>query len=370
MSQSYKERFLSTDDIYLLNHSVGRPPANTGDVWAESFLAPWQDRGEEVWPCWLGAVAGFKNALARLFNSPADNFCPQVNLSSALTKILQSLPRAGTRDTIVYTEDDFPSIAFVLQQAQRLGYSLRALPAGPDSMDTAHWAAAFDERTALALVTHVQSNSGRQLPVESITRLAREHNVVTVVDVAQSAGCIPIDLQTWSADFVIGSCVKWLCGGPGAGYLWAAPEIQTRCEPIDVGWFSHENPFEFDINNFRYAQNADRFWGGTPSVQPYVVAANSIDIILDIGVQTIREHNLSLSRRLTEALPVGSLVSPENPGECGGTLIINFDEGILADVCTRLNSNKVLFDQRASGIRLSPHIYNDGAEIDLTAGCF
>jgi selenocysteine lyase/cysteine desulfurase len=317
----------------------------------------------------LEAVAGFRSALSRLLNSPAENFCPQVNLSSALTKILQSLPLNGPRDTIVYTEEDFPSIGFVLQQARRFGYRLRAIPSSTETTDAAQWDSALDESTALVMVTHVHSNTGRQVPVENITRNARERGVISVVDIAQSAGCIPIDLQAWSADFVIGSCVKWLCGGPGAGFLWVRPELQVACEPIDVGWFSHENPFEFDIHDFRYAGNADRFWGGTPSVQPFVVAANSIHTICDIGVQTIRSHNLALTQRLIDALPPASVATPTPAEQRGGTLVIGLDKTALEAAAKRLEASKVLFDLRPTGIRLSPHIYNDASEIDVAAQC-
>ena len=369
MNTDYKQHFVPSEEIYLLNHSVGRPPVNTEEVWSEAFLAPWRLQGEDVWPCWLTAISEFREALARLFNGKADDFCPQVNLSGALTKVLQSLPEDESRDTIVYSEEDFPSIAFVLQQAQRIGYKIRAIPGGQESTDSAHWTSAFDERTAMVLVTHVHSNTGRLVPVSAITRAAHEQGIVSIVDIAQSAGCVPIDLQAWSADFVIGSCVKWLCGGPGAGFLWVRPERQKTSEPLDVGWFSHENPFEFDSDNFRYAENANRFWGGTPSVQPFVVAANSIRTICDIGVDTIRGHNLSLTQRLIEALPAGSLVTPAEARLRGGTLVVHFGEDAMERVTARLNSRQVLHDVRPTGIRLSPHIYNDNAEIDVTAEC-
>lgn len=369
MSTDFKSAFLPTEGIYLLNHSVGRPPVTTAAVWSDSFLSPWVNQGEDVWPCWLDSISSFKSALSRLLNSPADNFCSQVNLSSALTKVLQSLPRNDSRDTIVYTEEDFPSIGFVLQQAERLGYKLRALPTDLDSTQPMHWDTAFDEQTALVLITHVHSNTGRQVPVDKITQLARKRSVISVVDIAQSVGCVPIDLEDWSADFVIGSCVKWLCGGPGAGFLWVRPDVLARCEPQDVGWFSHENPFEFDINNFRYANNADRFWGGTPSVQPFAVAANSINTLCDIGIDTVRSHNLALTQRLIEALSPDCLVTPRCNDHRGGTLVLSFDEQRLDAVINQLKDQDVLFDIRSTGIRLSPHIYNDMSEIDIVAEC-
>lgn len=369
MTNPYTSDFVPCEGIYLLNHSVGRPPVSSQTAYIEGFLDPWKTAGEEVWPRWLESIESFRNGLAQLLNGEPGSFCPQANLSSALTKILQSLPAQDSRRTIVYTEHDFPSMAFVLQQAQRTGFQLRAIPAGVDTADTAHWADHLGDDVAFLLVTHVHSNTGKQVPVAGITALARERGIVSIVDIAQSVGCVPIDLTDWSADFVIGSCVKWLCGGPGAGFLWVAASKIADCEPTDVGWFSHENPFEFDMHNFRYASDALRFWGGTPSVQPYVTAANSIALLNDIGIETVRQHNMALTQSLADAVDPAWLVSPALPQSRGGTLVLNPGDALQAAVCTRLRRAAVLFDERPTGIRLSPHIYNTEEELAIVRDC-
>ncbi len=363
MEDDYKSLFVPAEGIYLLNHSVGRPPVNTGEAWNEAFLEPWQHAGEDVWPRWLTAIEHFRQALARLLGGRAADYCPQTNLSSALTKLIASLPQSDHRRTILYTEQDFPSMGFVLQQATRNGYRLRALTNDLDTLDPAVWEDHLGEEVSLVLITHVQSNTGRQVPVAEICAAARARGIRTIVDIAQSVGVIPIDLEAWQADFAIGSCVKWLCGGPGAGFLWVDPERLSECEPVDVGWFSHEDPFEFDIHHFRYAGDALRFWGGTPSVQPFVTAGNSIDVLLGIGIETIRAHNLALTGRLIGAVDETSRVSPAAAHQRGGTVVLNFPGDQREAVCTRLREANVGFDARPTGIRLSPHIYNDSDEI-------
>ena len=104
------------------------------------------------------------------------------------------------------------------------------------------WDGVLTDKTCCVLITHVQSNNSCRLPVKAITELAHQRNIYSIVDIAQSVGIIPIDLQNWQADFVIGSCVKWLCGGPGSGFLWAQEDIADHCEPLDVGWLSHQKP--------------------------------------------------------------------------------------------------------------------------------
>lgn len=363
MSDNHKASFVPADGIYLLNHSVGRPPVNTREAWVQSFLDPWENNAEDVWPCWLDSIESFRSALAELLNSQTASFCPQVNLSSSLTKVIASLSLSDKRRTILYTEQDFPSIAFVLQQAQRSGFKLQALPNEVDTLDLANWDNYLSDDVGLVLVTHVHSNTGKQVPVADICALARSKGVLSIVDIAQSVGVVPIDLEAWGADFAIGSCVKWLCGGPGAGFLWVHPERLPECQPKDVGWFSHENPFEFDIHSFRYANDALRFWGGTPSVQPYVTATNSINGLQRIGLETIRAHNLTLTERIISAVDPSYLVTPENPEQRGGTIVLRYPDTLQENLYIRLKKAGVGFDVRPTGMRLSPHIYNDAEEI-------
>ncbi|MEH6581881.1 MAG: aminotransferase class V-fold PLP-dependent enzyme [Halioglobus sp.] len=370
MSTDYKDLFIPTSEIYLLNHAVGRPPVSTQQAWAAGFLSPWEQDGESVWPKWLESIWGFRSALADLLNGQASEFCPQTNLSGALTKVLYSLPKADNRSTILYSEQDFPSIAYVLQKAESLGYKLKAVSDDSDLASLDAWTAALTDEVAIALITHVQSNTGKQVPVSELTRIARERGVISIVDVAQSVGCVPIDLCQWSADFVIGSCVKWLCGGPGAGFLWCSSDIIDQCKPVDVGWFSHEDPFEFEINSFRYAKDALRFWGGTPSVQPFSVAANSIATIHTIGVENIRDHNLALTQCIIDRVPRECIVTPTEKAHRGGSLVLALPLEQQNQFERKLREASVLFDTRPTGIRISPHIYNDAAEIEVVLDCF
>lgn len=356
------------DGIYLLSHSVGRPPVSVENAWQSDFLQVWQDGSAEPWPAWLDKIEGFNSALATLLNGRTTDFCPQTNLSSAFTKILYSLPPAGNKNVIVMTELDFPSMGFVISQATRAGFQLRVIPRHIDTLNAESWREFLGADVHSVLITHVYSNTGGKVAVADIVKLADRHDIVSVVDVAQSVGIVPIDVQQWNASFVVGSCVKWLCGGPGAGFLWANPDIVQRCEPLDVGWFSHENPFEFDYDNFRYANDASRFWGGTPSVIPYIVAANSIRLAIDIGIENIRKHNIELCELLLQAIDPGASISPLHANQRGGTLVLNFGQRQDA-VASKLSELGVRFDLRAAGMRLSPHIYTTQQDIEtcLTA---
>lgn len=365
----FEDQFVQHDGIYLLNHSVGRPPVSAQSALQDGFLEPWAHGDAEVWPIWLDRIERFRDALASLLNAAAADFCPQTNLSSALTKLVHSLPQRTGKQTLLLHEDSFPSMGFVLKRAEKAGFSIRLIPAELSPADLNAWNDHLTDDVGMVLIIHAHSNTSVLTPVADIVSLAKQRQITSIVDIAQSVGVVPIDLAAWNADFVLGSCVKWLCGGPGAGFLWAHPDRIQDCEPIDVGWFSHENPFEFDIHSFRYAQDALRFWGGTPSVQPYVLAANSITLLNSIGVETIQAHNHQLNQLLLDAVDPACVVSPLEPKSRGGTIVLNFGAD-QQRVEAHLHEAGVRFDSRATGIRLSPHIYNTLDETERMRQCF
>ena len=362
------DKFETREGIYLLNHSVGLPPADARQHANEAFFEPWGKADGEAWTAWLAAIDTFRGALGRLLNTSASNICPQSNVSSALTKIIYSLPREAKRKTLLLSEQDFPTVGFVASRAEAFGYRLKFIPAAHDVLDVAVWKSHMTDDVCALLLTQVYSNTSEQLPLQELLSLARQEGVISIVDAAQAVGIVPSDLSQLAPDFFLGSCVKWLCGGPGAAFLWANPEIVQRCLPTDVGWFSHADPMAFDIRQFRYADGVLRFWGGTPSVLPFAVAAHSIGLLADIGIERIRAHNETLTQQLLAAVGFEHCVTPINPAERGGTLVFHFGER-QERVLGELTRAGVRYDQRASGLRLSPHVYNSREEIDTVAQC-
>jgi kynureninase len=363
-TNTIRNDFSMNDSIYLLNHSVGRPLKTSESNVDELFFRAW--KSNEPWHEWMHVFTDFQNSISQLLQSHPTNFCPQTNVSAAFTKVLFSLPKNENKKTILLSEYDFPSVGFVAAQAKILGYELKFIPKDVDQTNPDVWNDAMTNDVQWVIITQVQSNTGVQVPVSDITAIANKKSILSVVDVAQSVGILPINLETWNASFVIGSCVKWLCGGPGAGFLYVNPSIISQCKPIDVGWFSHENPFEFDIHHFTYDNTALRFFGGTPSVLPFVLATHSINYLTKIGIDNIRNHNVSLSNQLINAIAPQYVVSPKNEHQSSGTMIINFKEH-QEKIITALKANNILFDARAFGIRLSPHIYNTKEEMEKVA---
>lgn len=199
-------------------------------------------------------------------------------------------------------------------------------------------------------------------PVAEIAKRARARGVFSILDIAQSAGAVPVDLKAIQADFAVGTSVKYLCGGPGAAFLWVEKETAERTTPLDVGWFSHETPFAMNIRDFRYAQGAARFWGGTPSVAPYAAAAAGLEVLSDTGIEAIYAHNQRLLTRFLDALPRRALVSHGKEGERGSSALIAVpDVAVASRVLTNAG---IAHDCRRNAVRVSMHLYNTDEDVD------
>ena len=183
-SDRYRALFEVPDGAYFLSHSVGCLPVAAERALRTAGLEPWRNRGQ-AWPRWIEGIESFIDAIASLLAVPVHTVCPQVNLSSALAKILYSIPARPGRCKLLLSEDDFPSLGFVMAQAQRSGYELECLPRGLDLSDLAVWDEVLSGDVQLALITHVQSNNGVRLPIDAIARFCREREIFSVLDLAQ-----------------------------------------------------------------------------------------------------------------------------------------------------------------------------------------
>ena len=356
-----RDQFHLPGKHYFLSHSIGAQPKTYDETIAGAYLEPWRAAGADAWDPWFKALDAFREGLGALIGADAHDISPQTNVSSGLAKILFALPDRPARRKIVLTEDDFPTVGFTLAQARRLGYELVFLPGGEQLADPDAWAPAFQDDVQLVLITQVFSNTGVLAPCAEIARRAKDAGVFSVFDIAQAAGAVPVKLNEWKGDFALGTSQKYLCGGTGAAYLWASREAAAQAEPMDVGWFSHQDPFEFDIRHFEYAEGAARFTGGTPSFGPYAGATAAQAIFNAVGIDAIYAHNQRLLSVLISALPDNAFASTRRQGARGGGAIIKVRDYDAA--AADLREAGVIHDTRKGGVRVSVHLYNDENDI-------
>jgi len=215
-------------------------------------------------------------------------------------------------------------------------------------------------------ISHVLFKNAEIQEVEPIVRRAHEVGAYVVLDCYQSAGVVPFDLTALGVDFAVGGSVKWLCGGPGAGWLYVRPDLAERLEPTFVGWQGHARPFSFEPE-MEYATGAARFLTGTPNVPALYAATAGYDVIEEVGVERIRERSLALTSLLIDLLDAAGLevVSPRDPARRGGTVTVSTPDH--AAVHRELGECGIICDFRPdAGVRLGPHFYNTEDELRHT----
>jgi kynureninase len=351
---------------YLVSHSLGAMPRNASG-YLQQFADEWSGRGVRAWHegWWeIGRTTG--DLLAPVLGVGTGTISMHQNVTVAMAIIASCHRFDGKRNRIVMTDLEFPSNIYLFEGFRRYGAEI-VLVKSPDAMQTDLQAllAAIDERTALVPLSYVLFKSAYIQDAAAVIEKAHRVGAQVILDVYQAAGTVPLEIEALGADFAVGGSVKWLCGGPGAGYLYVRPDLANTLEPGIVGWAAHAHPFEFTAAAIEYADAPERFQSGTPNVPSLYSARAGYEIVREIGVPAIREKSLRLTRRLMDrAKAVGFRVNtPDADAQRGGSVIIDVPNGqAMADELIR---REVIVDYRpGAGIRMAPHFYNTTEEID------
>ncbi len=351
---------------YLINNSLGAMPrAVTAAL--EEYAATWRRRGVRAWhEGWWDLPVATGDLLAPILGVGAGDTAMHANVTLATAVFLSCLDYPPARNRVVYTELNFPSLRYLLDGERRKGAEIVVVPS-PDgvSVPLESLLAAIDERTRLVPISHVVFKSGAVQDAQTVARRCREVGALLLLDVFQSAGILPLELAGWGVHAAVGGCLKWLCGGPGNGYLWIAPELSPALEPALTGWQSHRAPFDFAPDHDRVRAGAWRFLNGTPVVPALCAARPGLELIGRLPVAAIRARSLFLTDRLIAAATAAGFAvrTPGDHARRGGTVTVAHEAA--EPLCSELLARDILCDFRpGAGVRFSPHFYNTVEECD------
>jgi selenocysteine lyase/cysteine desulfurase len=228
--------------------------------------------------------------------------------------------------------------------------------------------ARIDEQTAIVNTNRVLFESSWIMDLPPIVEAAHERGAYVLVDDFHGSGIVPIDVHALGIDFLLTGVLKWLCGGQGLSFLYCRRDIIESLEPLIVGWFGTVDPFDFDRSGLRLRPDARRFETGTYPLPQAWTASGGLDIILEVGVDRIRARNQELTAAIIEhADEIGlEVLSPRAHARRGGLVRVRVPGGRPAAerVLHTLFAKDVVLDQRGDALRISPHFFNDEAEID------
>ncbi|MBC6463485.1 aminotransferase class V-fold PLP-dependent enzyme, partial [Actinomadura sp. HBU206391] len=313
----------------------GLPPR---PAWSALQLAldEWR-RGAVSWEGWDGSIARARAGFARLVGVGAGDVAIGANVSGLLSVVAAGLPD-GAR--VVVPEIEFTSNLFPwLVHADR-GVEIVTVPL--DEL-----VGAIDERVDLVAFSVVQSATGEPSPADDVIEAARAHGALVVADATQACGWLPVDASRY--DVLACAAYKWLMAPRGAAFCYMAPALRDRLRPLQAGWYAGEEHAYYGPP-LRLAESARRF-DTSPAWFSYVGAAPALELLNDIGVDRVHDHDVALANRFLAGLGLP-------PGD---SAIVSVD---LPGARERLAAAGVRAAVRDGRLRASFHLYTTDADVD------
>ena len=364
---AYRHEFPSLENCcHLISHSLGAMPIKAAEYLNE-FLELWNDKSITAWDTWLPEVDRAAARIEKLLSAPAGTVVMHTNVSTVMSILASCFDYTPERNKIVYSSLQFPTVSYVWKAEERRGAVCEIVESDDGiTVDTEKMLAAIDERTVCVPISHVIFKSAYIQDARAICAKANEVGAHVILDCYQSLGTIPVDIVDIGASFACGGSVKYMCGGPGAAYLYARKDLIEDFEPRVTGWFGNEAPFAFTMPGQQYADNIWRYMGGTPAVAALYQARAGAEIVCEIGARKIRDKSLRLTDKIIAAVDERgwALNTPRDADKRGGSVVFDFVGA--ADVARELNHRRFFCDHRpGAGIRIAPHFYTRESEIDL-----
>jgi kynureninase len=353
---------------YMISHSLGAMPRRTLDALQE-FGETWAARGIRAWQeGWWDLPVTVGSLIGSIIGAAPGEVVMHQNVSICQWIVASCFDWRGPRNKIVTDGLNFSSNDYIYHGLERQGARVCSVSSADGmTLDLEDMLAAIDEETRLVSVSHVAFRSSYVQDLAAITKRAHEVGAYVIADLYQSAGILPVDVRALNLDFATGGSVKWLCAGPGAGYLYVRRDLWSSLEPAATGWMAHREPFEFEAGPIEYAADAFRFLNGTPNVPALYSARSGYEIIKRIGVAAIREKSVRQTTRLMDLADEAGipLRTCREPQRRGGVVILDVPNG--KQVTKDLERREVLVDYRPrAGIRIAPHFYTSEDELDHT----
>jgi kynureninase len=363
-----KEFPILSNTTYMISHSLGAMPRGATEALRE-FTETWATRGIRAWEeGWWDMPVTVGDLIGKVIGAGTGEVVMQQNVSICQWIVTSCFDWNGKRNKLVTDGLNFPSNDYIYYGLERQGARVVSVPS-PDglTLPLELMLQAIDEETQLVSVSHVAFRSSYVQDLAAITKRAHEVGAMIVADLYQSAGILPVDVRALNVDFATGGSVKWLCGGPGAGYLYVRRDLWPKLQPAATGWMAHKAPFQFEGGPVEFADDAFRFLNGTPNVPAMYSARTGYQIVGQIGVEAIREKSLRQTQRLMDLADEAGLTvrTVRDDARRGGVVILDVPDG--AAVTKELARREVLVDYRPkAGIRIAPHFYTTDEEVDRT----
>ena len=350
---------------YLNSCSLG-PLSRRSMAALQRFQDLWNEQGAQAWyQVWMGELAALRAKFARLIGAQPHEIAIAPSVSAALSEIASGLD-LGARNKVVMADMDFPTLAYQWLARERLGVEVDFVSSADQiTLPAEAFRAHLDARTGLVATSRVFYLSGYIQDVATLAEMAHAQGALLLVDDYQGTGQIPLDVKAAGIDFLVTGTLKWLMGGQGVAFIYVRDELIPRLRPTHTGWWASRDQFQFKTREFTYRDDAQRLEAGTPPMPSIYIASAALDIVLDIGVERIRERTRWLADDLAaQARAHGwTLRSPLDGALRSSIVMLELERP--EELVRQLSERNIIVDSRPGLLRISPSFYNTVEENDL-----
>lgn len=364
---AWRDRFpILNETNYMVSNSLGAMPREVYES-LRAYADVWATRGVRAWgEGWWDMNLAIGNQIAAIIGAPPNSVSIHQNISIAQGILLSGFDYSGPRNKVVIEAGIFPSVYYVLRGMLPPHIELCMVPSEDNgiTIPVERIIDAIDERTLLVPISHVLFRSATILDVRPIIEKAHSVGAVVILDGYHAAGIVPFNVSELNVDFYLAGVLKWMCGGPGGVFLYAREDYLKSFEPGLTGWMAHKRPFDFEVADQDWRDDAFRFLNGTLAVPSLYAIRPGVEVIAQVGVDRIREKSMRQTALLLELAEAAGfeVCSPRDPAQRGGTVTIAPPHAY--EVSRELLARQIVIDYRANaGIRVSPHFYNSDDEV-------
>jgi kynureninase len=352
---------------YLISNSLGAMPRAVYDRLRE-YADSWATRGVRAWEeGWWEMAVSVGDRIGALIGAGQGEISLHQNVTLTQAIIASCFDFGKRRNKVVMVDLEFPSILYFYLEQRRYGAKVQILKSRDGlHVPTQEFLRAIDRNTLLVPISQVLFRSATIVDARAIIERAHKMGAYVVLDLFQAAGTIPLDVRALGVDFATGGVLKWLCGGPGAGYLYVRKDLRAKLKPAITGWMAHQRPFGFEVGPVERREDSYRFLNGTPHIPALYACQPGLEILRKVGIEAIRAKSMRQTAKLLEgALARGWRVNtPTEAAERAGTVSIDCPHA--SEVTSELLARNIMVDFRPkAGVRLSPHFYNRDEEIEF-----
>jgi selenocysteine lyase/cysteine desulfurase len=361
--ESLDREFPIRRNLVYFNHAAVTPlPRRVAEA-ITAHTENVRDRGAADWRRWYAAIEETRAKAARFLGAHASEVAFLPSTSWGLSAVAQAYPwREG--DNVVGDDMEFPSNVYPWMMLERRGVQFRPAKNRNGRVTVDDLAALVDSRTRVVTVSWVAFHNGWVYPIEEIGAFCREKGILFVVDAIQGLGALPIDVSHVPVDVLVADGHKWLLAAEACALFYVAENARERVPPVTAGWWNVKSEGGFLDYGLDFHLGGRRYEAGSlPTAQVSGLDA-ALDLLDEMGSETIRERILNTVRTLAEGLRSRgwTIASPEPLGS--GILAAVSPDGNANRAAKGLETRGVIVSPREGAVRFSPHAYNDVLEVE------